>query len=103
MQAHKIAEEALSTTIIMQTEKCALCMTTLCNIIFIEASSYSMNANTFVKRKNTHAYTEQPGCHTHPDIVVVDKEQKRAVVTDVAIPADSDIRQKDHEKIKKYQ
>ncbi|KAF7666152.1 hypothetical protein LDENG_00119050 [Lucifuga dentata] len=36
-------------------------------------------------------------------MVVVDKEQKRAVVIDVAVPADSNIRKKEHKKIKKYQ
>ncbi|KAF7659580.1 hypothetical protein LDENG_00296350 [Lucifuga dentata] len=35
-------------------------------------------------------------------MVAVDKEQKRAVVIDVAVPADSNIRKKEHEKIKKY-
>lgn len=38
-----------------------------------------------------------------PDIRVVDKEQKRAVVIDVTIPADSNIKKKEHKKIKKYQ
>ena len=38
-----------------------------------------------------------------PDIVVVDREQKRVVVIDVAIPADANIRKKEHEKIEKYQ
>ncbi|KAF7642383.1 hypothetical protein LDENG_00258740, partial [Lucifuga dentata] len=38
-----------------------------------------------------------------PDTVVVDKEQKRAVVTDVAVPVDSNIRKKEHKKIEKYQ
>ncbi|KAI3377775.1 hypothetical protein L3Q82_008918 [Scortum barcoo] len=38
-----------------------------------------------------------------PDIVVVDKEQKRAVVIDVAIPSDNRIRKKEHEKLEKYQ
>lgn len=38
-----------------------------------------------------------------PDIMVVDKEQKRAVMMDVAIPADGEIKKKGHEKIKKYQ
>ncbi|KAF7655094.1 hypothetical protein LDENG_00060930, partial [Lucifuga dentata] len=38
-----------------------------------------------------------------PDMVVVDKEQKRAVVIDVAVPADSNIRKKEHQKIQKYQ
>ena len=35
--------------------------------------------------------------------MVVDKEQKMALVIDVAVPVDSDIRKKEHEKIKKYQ
>ncbi|KAF7654704.1 hypothetical protein LDENG_00066000, partial [Lucifuga dentata] len=38
-----------------------------------------------------------------PDMVVVDKEQKRAVVIDVAVPADSNIKKKGHKKIEKYQ
>lgn len=38
-----------------------------------------------------------------PDIVVVDKEQKRAVMIEVVIPADSNIRKKEHEKMKAYQ
>ena len=37
-----------------------------------------------------------------PDIVVVDKERKRAVVIDVAIPADANIRKKEHKKVEKY-
>ncbi|KAF7670308.1 hypothetical protein LDENG_00271880, partial [Lucifuga dentata] len=37
------------------------------------------------------------------DMVVVDKEQKRAVVIDVAVPADSNIWKKEHEKSEKYQ
>ncbi|KAK7886230.1 hypothetical protein WMY93_025851 [Mugilogobius chulae] len=38
-----------------------------------------------------------------PDIVVVDKEQRRAVVVDVVIPSDGNIRRKEHEKLEKYQ
>lgn len=40
---------------------------------------------------------------TNQTIVVVDKEQKTAVVKNVSIPADSNIREKEHEKTKKYQ
>ncbi len=38
-----------------------------------------------------------------PDIVVVDKEQRKAVVVDIAIPSDCNIRKKEHEKLEKYQ
>uniref|UniRef100_A0A087YQ23 Uncharacterized protein n=1 Tax=Poecilia formosa TaxID=48698 RepID=A0A087YQ23_POEFO len=38
-----------------------------------------------------------------PDIVVVDKQQRKAVVVDVAIPSDYNIRKKEHEKLEKYQ
>lgn len=38
-----------------------------------------------------------------PDIVVVDKQQKKAVVIDVAILSDTDIRKKAEEKLEKYQ
>lgn len=38
-----------------------------------------------------------------PDIVVVDKLQGKAVVVDIAIPSDGNIRKKEHEKLEKYQ
>ncbi|TWW69251.1 hypothetical protein D4764_18G0000570 [Takifugu flavidus] len=38
-----------------------------------------------------------------PDIVVVDKHEETVVVIDVAIPNDSNIRKKEHEKLEKYQ
>ncbi|KAF7643082.1 hypothetical protein LDENG_00244990 [Lucifuga dentata] len=38
-----------------------------------------------------------------PDMMVVNKEQKRAVVINVAIPSDGNIRKKEHEKLEKYQ
>lgn len=38
-----------------------------------------------------------------PDAVVVDKAQKRSLAIDVAIPADSNFRNKEHEKMEKYQ
>uniref|UniRef100_A0A3P9LU28 D(1B) dopamine receptor n=1 Tax=Oryzias latipes TaxID=8090 RepID=A0A3P9LU28_ORYLA len=38
-----------------------------------------------------------------PDIVVVDKEQRKAVVVDAAVPSDGNIRKKDHEELEKYQ
>ena len=38
-----------------------------------------------------------------PDIVLVDKHQRTAVVIDVAIPSDSNIRKKEHEKMERYQ
>ncbi len=37
------------------------------------------------------------------DIVVVDRQWKKAAVMDVAIPSDSNIKKKEHEKLKKYQ
>ncbi|TWW80141.1 hypothetical protein D4764_10G0011710 [Takifugu flavidus] len=38
-----------------------------------------------------------------PDVVVIDKHQKTVVLIDVAIPSDSNIRKKEHEKLEKYQ
>ena len=38
-----------------------------------------------------------------PDIVVVDKHQRTAVVVDLAIPSVSNIGRKEHEKFEKYQ
>lgn len=36
------------------------------------------------------------------DIGVFDKQEKKAMVTDVAYPSDCNIRKKDHEKLEKY-
>ncbi|KAF7642179.1 hypothetical protein LDENG_00262910 [Lucifuga dentata] len=47
--------------------------------------------------------TDKQLLDNQPDMVVVDKEQKRTVVIDMAVPADSNIRKKEHEKIEKYQ
>ena len=38
-----------------------------------------------------------------PDIVMVDKQQMKAVVIDVPIPSDSNIRRKEQEKFEIYQ
>ena len=38
-----------------------------------------------------------------PDIVIVDKQKKEAVVIDIAVPRDSNIKNKEHEKLEKYQ
>lgn len=38
-----------------------------------------------------------------PDIAVVEKEQQRAAVIDVEIPADFNMRKKEHEKGEEYQ
>ncbi|XP_078022977.1 uncharacterized protein LOC144462717 [Epinephelus lanceolatus] len=47
--------------------------------------------------------TDKQMLANQPDIVVVEKHQKKAVVVDVAIPADSNIRKKEHKKVEKYQ
>ena len=38
-----------------------------------------------------------------PDIVVIDKQKKEAVVTGIAVPSDSNIKKKEYEKLEKYQ
>ena len=38
-----------------------------------------------------------------PDIVIIDKEKKTAIIIDVAVPSDCNIMKKEHEKIDKYQ
>ena len=37
------------------------------------------------------------------DIVVIDKQKKESVVIDIAVPSDSNIKQKEYEKLEKYQ
>lgn len=36
-------------------------------------------------------------------MVVLDKKKKKAVIIDVAMPNDDNIKKKEHDKIKKYQ
>lgn len=48
-------------------------------------------------------HIEKPLLANQSDTAVADKEQKMAVVIDVAIKADSKIRQKEQKKIDKYQ
>jgi hypothetical protein len=38
-----------------------------------------------------------------PDIIVVDKEEKRATIIDIAVPNDYNIASKEKEKVEKYQ
>ena len=38
-----------------------------------------------------------------PDIVIVDKKERKCVIIDVAIPGDSRVNSKEEEKIEKYQ
>ncbi len=47
--------------------------------------------------------TDKMAIANQPDIVVVDKQRKTAVVIEVAIPSDNNIKKKEHEKLKKYQ
>ncbi len=38
-----------------------------------------------------------------PDIIVIDKEKKEALIVDIAVPADIRVAEKEKEKIEKYQ
>lgn len=38
-----------------------------------------------------------------PPMAVMDKQRKKAVVINVATPSDSNIKEKEHEKLEKYQ
>ncbi|XP_067930945.1 uncharacterized protein [Watersipora subatra] len=46
--------------------------------------------------------TEKHVIVNQPDIVVVDKENKRATIIDIAVPNDYNIASKEKEKVKKY-
>ena len=54
-------------------------------------------------RANFQIQTDRQVLANQPDVVVVDKDQKTAVVIDVAVPSDSNIRKKEYEKLEKYQ
>jgi len=41
--------------------------------------------------------------HRRPDIVVVDKDKKRALLIDIAVPADARVEEKEQEKMDRYQ
>jgi len=41
--------------------------------------------------------------HRRPDIVVVDKHNKRALLIDIAVPADARVEEKEQEKMDRYQ
>jgi len=47
--------------------------------------------------------TDKQVMANQPDIVVVNKLQKKAVVIDIAIPIDSNINKKENKKLEKYQ
>ena len=52
--------------------------------------------------KVTEIQTDEIVVANEPDIMVVEKRDKKAVEVDVAIPSDTNIRMKRHEKLKKY-
>lgn len=52
---------------------------------------------TYLQKNNQGKISELVA--SQPDMVMVDKEQKTAVVIDMAIPADCNVRMKEHEKI----
>jgi len=41
--------------------------------------------------------------HRWPDIVVVDKDNKKALLIDIAVPADARVEEKEQEKMDRYQ
>jgi len=41
--------------------------------------------------------------HRRPDIVVVDKDNKRALLIDIVVPADARVEEKEREKMDRYQ
>jgi len=41
--------------------------------------------------------------HRRPDIVVVDKDNKRALLIEIAVPADARVEEKEQEKVDRYQ
>jgi len=41
--------------------------------------------------------------HIRPDIVIIDKDNKRALLIDTAVPADARVEEKEQEKMDRYQ
>lgn len=52
---------------------------------------------TYLRKNNEGEISEL--VVSQPDMVMVDKEQKTAVAIDMPIPADCNVRMKEHEKI----
>ena len=58
---------------------------------------------TKLRSCGTQIQTDNMWVSNQPDIVAVDKQEEKAIVVDVSIPSQSDIRKKEREELKKYQ
>ena len=58
---------------------------------------------TKLRSCGTQIQTDNMWVSIQPDIVAVDKQEEKAIVVDVSIPSQSDIRKKEREELKKYQ
>ena len=38
-----------------------------------------------------------------PDLIVIDKEEQKGIIVDIAVPADIRVKEKEKEKVEKYQ
>ena len=47
--------------------------------------------------------TDSKVLSNQPDMVIIDNQKKEAVVIDIAVPSDSNIKKKEYEKMEKYQ
>ena len=50
-----------------------------------------------------HIQTDHVIEHRRPDIVVIDKDNKRALLIDIAVPPDATVEEKEQEKMDRYQ
>jgi len=70
------------------------------------SASLSLSADTTKKNKilwDMNIQMDHVIEHRRPDIVVVDKDNKRVLLIDTAVPADARVEEKEQEKMDRYQ
>jgi len=66
--------------------------------MFFRTGCYEHTAELVIETQSDHVIE-----HRWPDIVVIDKDNKRALLIDIAVPADARVEQKEQEKMDRYQ
>lgn len=75
-----------------------------CNALWYEHEPSKITQNEKIKiLYDWNVYTDKKIHHRRPDLVVVNKEEKKTLLIDVACPMDHNIKKKEKEKVDNYQ
>ena len=75
-----------------------------CNALWYEHEPSKITENEKIKiLYDWNVYTDKKIHHRRPDLVVVNKEEKKTLLIDVACPMDHNIKKKEKEKVDNYQ